>query len=151
MEVTDEFGRVVRWPSGTHLVSESTEADGAKQWTEADVWRTAGGSYVMRMRVIFRILHIDENCRRFGSNHIPRKATPADWSPCPDCDPRRTGTGKFGVTERCSVDVAESAADFIHMMKDQNGVISNFRRYLLAEISEQDEAVRDLWMVVDVA
>lgn len=151
MQIKDEFGRTVRFNGGTHLVSETTEAERSKQWTEADIWRTNGGAYVVRLVTVFRVLHVDRECRRFGNNHIPRPAIADDWFPCPDCDPTRSSIGKFGVVNRCAVDVADSPADLVHSMKDQNGVISNFRRYLLSLVSEQDKAVHDLWMVVDVA
>lgn len=147
--LTDEYGKRTRF-RGTRLVSETTDTEtGEKpQWAEFDVWKTQAGSFVIHRITNYRVRHLSDRCRRLGANLLPRTPTETDTSPCPACNPNNViepGRG-YGVEPRSAVDVAKNPSELIRMLASSDGSYSGLARTILAEISEQDSAVADLWM-----
>lgn len=149
MTLEDEYGKRTRF-RGTRLVGETTDTEtGEKpQWAEIEVWRTEAGAYVVQRTTHYRLRHLSDTCPRLGANLLPRRPTETDTFPCPRCNTRNTiepGKG-YGVAPRSAVDIARIPADLIRLLANNDGTYSGFTRSVLAEISEQDQAVADLWM-----
>lgn len=149
-QVTDEYGRRTVF-KGEKLASESTDSsDGSKpHWQDVDVWRTEAGSYVIRQTTHYRVRHTSDRCSRAeGYEIIP--STSLDTYPCPSCN--KAGAilqDGCAQADRIKVAVYEKPEDMIESLKF-GGRYSNLARTILADISEQDDAVDRLWNTVVV-
>lgn len=147
MHLTDSNGRVYTF-KGKHLVSESTDNGRVARWVDTDVWRTVGGAYVVLSAFQCRLVHTDVACTELWKDDISEIRVAG--IPCRVCDPEQR-TGRYGVATRHEVNLADSPGDLIHSLKDDNGRVSKRNQEVLAALSDEDEAVRALWMTVEVA
>jgi hypothetical protein len=143
----DEYGKRTKF-RGRMLAHATTDAADKPQWAELEVWRTEAGAYVVQRKTLYRYRHLTEACPRLGLNLLSRQATELDTYPCPRCNPQgeiEPGKG-YGVQDRSAVDIARTPADLIRLLANSNGTYSGFVRATLADISEQDRKVANLWL-----
>lgn len=148
--LTDDFGRRTTF-TGESLVAESTDtASGSKpQWIEVVVYRTESGNFVVQRTTHYRIRHLREMCPRAEGYDLV-DATELDTYPCPSCNkfdnPEARG---YAQSSRVNVDVYNEPQDFISSFQ-VDGRFSNLAKTILADVSEQDRRVDDLWNTVVV-
>lgn len=142
----DEYGRRTKF-SGTKLISESTDTSDREkpQWAEIEVWSTEGGAYVVTRATHYRTFHLASNCSKLG---IAVPSQPKDIIPCKRCN--RIGlveSGRyFGNMSRRNVDVIDTPGELIEHLKVE-GTHTGFAKAILADLSEQDDRIKDLWML----
>jgi hypothetical protein len=158
--IEDEYGRRATFVADM-LVTDTTDTEeGSKpRYVNLTVWRTKGGKYVVHTETHFRIWHLDENCRRAtreGAILRPAQAA-GDTFPCPTCHnrpaaPLGTGYGQVTRHKQSVYDSPQALIDGLRTVNNQTGEThhSRFAQSLLADISEVDQAVADLWMNVVV-
>jgi hypothetical protein len=147
---TDDFGRRTVF-TGDRLVSESTDSEaGTKpQWLEVIVWRTESGNFVVQRTTHYRIRHIRELCPRAEGYDLV-DATDLDTYPCPSCNKYNNLESRgYAQSSRISVDVYHDPQELIHSFQI-DGRYSNLAKTILADLSEQDTRVDDLWNTVQV-
>lgn len=148
-ELEDDFGRVTKF-DGDLLVSETTDTEDHRkpQWTDTDVYRTAGGQYVIWSNSQYRIRHLARCRKTAGYDLIP--AEDSDTFPCPVCNPDNL-PGGYGQLDRVKVEVCKTPEDLINWLSsinNNNGVRthSQYSQALLAKISDVDDAMHSAWM-----
>ena len=148
-EVTDSYGRRTVF-QGSLLISDTTDTDDERkpQWLDIDIWRTQGGSYVVQKAVRYRVAHAIATCGRLGGYEI-RDATEADTFHCPGCNPSGNLHSSWGQEPRIAVDVYSSPEQLIESLK-VDGKLTRLSRVLLADLSEQDGRIDELWNTVVV-
>jgi hypothetical protein len=149
LTLVDDFGRRTVF-TGKLLADEHSDTrDGHKpQWVEISVWRTQGGSYVVRRTTRYRVRHVREDCRRAeGYDLVP--ANGDDTYSCTACNKVGSSTGGYAQAPRISIDAYRSPEELIAGL-ETNGRHSNLARALLADLSEQDPAVDTAWNTVVV-
>lgn len=148
MTLIDDFGRRTVF-TGERLVSEHTDTSDERkpQWVEIDVWRTEGGSYIVRTATCYRIRHSSDQCAKAEGYEL-EPATVDDTYPCPACNKADT-PGGLGQLPRTTVEAYRTPQELIESFK-QNGSHTNFGRAILAEISDIDDAVDAAWNTVVV-
>lgn len=149
--ICDDFGRRTTF-HGEKLINESTDTvEGTKpQWLDVDVWRTKGGSFVVKRTIHYRVRHMSESCSRAeGYEIIP--ATVLDTYPCPTCWPKTYGdmSGGYGQADRITVEAYRTPEELITSFQ-LDGRYSNLARTILADLSEQDESIDAAWNTVVV-
>ncbi len=148
--IIDDFGRRTQF-RGTKLVDESTDtvAGSKPQWLEIAVWRTEAGNFVVQRHTHYRVRHMRDTCSRAeGYELIP--PTKLDTYPCPACNKAGVLEGGCAQASRISVDVYGSPQELIDSFRDAQGRYSQLARTLLADVSEQDDRVDELWNTVVV-
>lgn len=145
----DDFGRRTVF-TGVQLIDEHTDtSDGRKpQWLEIGVWRTEGGSFVVQRTTCYRIRHARENCPRAEGYDLV-EATKEDTYLCPLCNKNGELEGGYAQAARVSVNAYHSPQELIDSFR-LDGRYSNLARAILADLSEQDEAVDAAWNTVVV-
>lgn len=149
-DLEDDFERHTRF-TGTLLVEDTTDTDDERkpQWTVTRIYRTDGGRYVVWSEVNYRVRHASTNCRKLPPDDVLTAAKSDTW-PCPHCNPNGL-PGGYGQASKVKVDVCENPAQLIARLgsiNQQTGLRthSQFSRALLADISDEDEAVAAAWM-----
>ena len=145
--IEDTFGRRTQFV-GEHIVADSTNADNKPQWMDIDVWRTESGNFVVRRSTRYRVRHQLESCPRLTGMES-RTPVAADSYPCNVCNKDGILVGGWTQLDRTAVDAYCSPALLVDSFKI-NDRFSGLSRSLLADISEQDARVDDLWNVVRV-
>lgn len=146
----DDFGRRTIF-TGELLVEETSDtSDGRKpQWLEVDVWRTEGGSYVVRRTTRYRVRHSHSRCPRAEGYDLD-DATPEDTYLCPNCNKNGVLSGGLRQLPRITVDAYRTPQELIESFKQPGGGYSNLARAILAEVSDQDDEVHEAWNIVVV-
>lgn len=149
-DLVDDFGRHTKF-EGELLVEETTDTvDLSKpQWTDTEIYRTEGGRYVVWSEVQYRVRHHSKWCRRAQGYELKDAGDGDTWA-CPTCNREKT-SGGYGQESRVKLDVCETPEELVARLSSINSqtglrIHSQFSQALLAQISEKDEAVRDLWM-----
>lgn len=146
----DSYGRRTVF-KGELLVSDTTDTeDGRKpQWLDIDIWRTEGGSYVVKKAVQYRLVHNRQDCTRLDG-YETRQPGAEDTHPCRTCNPegRPVATG-WAQKSRVTVDVYRAPEELIESLK-VDGKWTRLSRALLADMSEQDDRIDRLWNTVRV-
>ena len=151
-EVTaiDSYGRRTVF-RGELLVSDTTDTeDGRKpQWLDIDIWRTEGGSYVVKKAVHYRVVHLSERCPRLEGYEI-RDPAADDTHVCRTCNPdERVMFGGYAQAARVTVDVYAAPEHLIDSLK-VDGKYTRLSRTLLSDLSKQDGRIDRLWNTVVV-
>lgn len=147
-QLEDDFGRRTLF-TGELLVDDHTDtSDGRKpQWVEVQVWRTEGGSYVVRRTTRYRVRHATDACPRAeGYELVP--ATEDDTYRCRTCNEHGT-VGGYAQAHRIVVDAYRTPQELIESFQI-DGRYSNLARAILADLSEQDADVNATWNTVVV-
>lgn len=143
----DDFGRRTVF-KGEQLLQEHTDtADGRKpQWVEVTVWRTEGGSYIVRRITMYRLRHARKTCSRAdGYELLP--ATPSDTYLCPTCNKGGSADEPgFAQMDRVTVEAYHNPQELIDSFQ-QDGRFSNLSRSILADLSDLDPVVDAAWNV----
>jgi hypothetical protein len=144
----DSYGRRTVF-KGELLVADTTDTeDGRKpQWLDIDIWRTEGGSYVVKKAVQYRVVHRLSTCSRLDG-YETRPAGPGDTFHCVTCNPEGRSTG-LGQESRVTVDVYRTPEELIESLK-VDGKWTRLSRTLLADLCEQDDRIDALWNTVVV-
>lgn len=146
----DSYGRRTVF-RGELLVSDTTDTeDGRKpQWLDIDIWRTEGGSYVVKKAVHYRLLHARQDCSRLDG-YSTRRPGPDDTHLCRTCNPQglAVSTG-WAQAERVTVDVYRLPEELIASLRVE-GKYTRLSRTLLADLSELDDRIDRLWNTVVV-
>lgn len=144
--ITDDYGRKVVF-DGELLVSDTTDTPDRRkpQWVDLDIWRTNGGSYVVKRAGRYRLVHTREDCSRAEGYALTRATA---TFPCASCNPGGALTG-WVQEARVTVEVYTKPQDLIDSMK-VDGRYSRFSRSVLAELSDQDEDIDKLWNTVTI-
>lgn len=146
----DSYGRRTVF-RGELLVSDTTDTDDGRkpQWLDIDIWRTEGGSYVVKKAVQYRVAHDRENCARLDGYTL-RTASLDDTFACPTCSSGGVpAIGGWAQEARVTVDVYREPEQLIESLK-VDGKWTRLSRTLLADLSEQDDAIDRLWNTVVV-
>lgn len=145
----DDFGRRTVF-TGELLVDEHTDtADGRKpQWLEVGVWRTEGGSFVVRRTTRYRIRHSADTCTRAEGYDLTPADNVADTYACPACN-KSDRPGGWAQLPRITVDAYHTPQELIESFQ-QDGRYSNLARSILAELSDQDSRIDEAWNTVVV-
>lgn len=147
---TDSYGRKTVF-RGELLVSDTTDTDDGRkpQWLDIDIWRTEGGSFVVKKEVHYRLVHSRETCPRLDG-YATRQPTREDTHGCRTCCPDGLplGTG-WAQESRVTVDVYREPEDLIASLRVE-GKYTRLSRTLLADLSEQDDRIDRLWNTVVV-
>lgn len=145
----DDFGRRTVF-DGDQLIDETTDTEDARkpQWVEIGVWRTEAGRFVVQRTTRYRVNHVVQACPKADGYELV-EATKADSYPCPVCNKGGTFTGVWAQAPRISVDAYSTPQELIESFK-LDGRYSNLARAILADLSEQDEAVNAAWNTVVV-
>ena len=147
---TDSYGRRTVF-KGELLVSDTTDTDDRRkpQWLDIDIWRTEGGSYVVKKAVHYRVLHARENCSRLDG-YETRQPGADDTHLCRTCNPdgHRVARG-WAQEPRVTVDVYRLPEELIESLK-VDGKYTRLSRVLLADLSELDDAIDARWNTVVV-
>lgn len=148
-ELSDDFGRRTTF-TGTKLAGESTDtASGSKpQWQDVDVYRTQAGKYVVSRTTHYRIRHTSDRCSRAEGYELI-DATVLDTYPCASCNTARSMEGGVAQADRINVIAYDTPAELIKSF-EADGKYSNLARTILADVSEQDDAVDAAWNTVVV-
>ena len=150
IEVYDSFGRRTVF-RGDQLVSDTTDTDDRRkpQWLDIDIWRTEGGSFVVKKAVQYRLVHATRGCRR-AEGYDLRPAGRGDTHPCPACTPEALPpAGGWAQQPRVMVDAYRTPEDLIESLK-VDGKFTRLSRALLADLSDADERINALWNTVVV-
>jgi len=146
----DDYGRRTQF-TGTQLLSEHTDTPDQRkpQWLEVVVWRTEGGSYIVRRTTMYRIRHAREACSRAdGYDLLP--ATPMDTYPCNTCNKGgSTDEPGYAQNDRVTVEAYHNPQELIDSFQ-QDGRYSNLARSILADLSEMDPQIDSAWNTVVV-
>lgn len=145
--VTDTFGRRTSFV-GELLVADSTNADNKPQWMDIDVYRTESGNFIVRRSTRYRVRHQLEGCPRLDGFE-QRTPTAADTYPCNVCNKDGILAGGWTQVDRTAVEAYMSPDSLLDSFKI-NDRFSGLSRSLLADISERDARVDDLWNNVQV-
>ena len=145
--ITDTFGRRTQF-TGEHLVGDSTNTDSKPQWMDIDVWRTESGNFVIRRSTRYRVRHQLPSCPRLDGFE-QRTPTAADNYPCTVCNKDGILAGGWTQVDRTVVDAYRSPALLVDSFRI-NDRFTGLSRSLLADISEMDARVDDLWNTVQV-
>lgn len=145
----DSYGRRTVF-RGELLVSDTTDTDDGRkpQWLDIDIWRTEGGSFVVKKAVHYRVRHVRENCHRLDGYQV-RPATDDDTFHCPTCNPGSELDGRYAQEARVTVDVYREPEELIASLR-VDGKYTRLSRTLLADLSELDENIDRLWNTVVV-
>lgn len=142
----DELQRKIQ--QGANAMQVLREAGIKPQWLDVTVWRTAGGSFVVERTTHYRVRHTSDMCTRAeGYELIP--ATSLDTYPCPTCNKDGILEGGCAQADRINVDAYTTPQELIQSFQ-QDGRYSNLARTILADLSEQDERIDELWNTVVV-
>lgn len=147
--LVDDFGRRTVF-TGEPMINEHTDtSDGRKpQWIEISVWRTEGGSYVVQRTTRYRIRHSRDTCSRADGYELVEPGE-GDTYLCPSCNKNGKLEGGHAQAPRITVDAYHTPADLIESFQ-QDGRYSHLARFILADLSEQDDAVDAAWNTVVV-
>lgn len=147
---TDSYGRKTVF-RGELLVADTTDTeDGRKpQWVDIDIWRTEGGSYVVKKEVRYRLVHARENCSRLDG-YTTRAPGDDDTHPCRTCNPEgRIVRPGWAQESRETVDVYRTPEELINSLRVE-GKHTRLSRTLLADLSELDDRIDAIWNTVVV-
>lgn len=145
----DDFGRRTMF-TGVQLIDEHTDTSSGNkpQWLEIGVWRTEGGSYVVRRTTRYRIRHDRDTCPRAEGYDLV-EPTEDDTYLCPTCNKGGTLEGGYAQADRISVEAHHHPQDLIDSFR-LDGKYNNLARAILADLSEQDERIDECWSTVVV-
>jgi len=149
-DLVDDFGQHTKF-EGELLIDDTTDtAERRKpQFTDTEIYRTAGGRYVVWQETLYRVRHLSCTCpRASGYDLVP--ADEDDTWPCPSCNPDGR-PGGYGQRSRIKVDICETPQELIMRLSTINQMTnlrthSTFSRALLARVSEVDAPLREAWM-----
>lgn len=144
----DTYGRRTVF-RGELLFSDTTDtADRHKpQWMDIDVWRTEGGSFVVKKDVQYRVVHARRSCPRLVG-HTPVDPDEEDTVGCQSCSPEGPpSSGGWAQESRVTVDAYRTPEELIESLKVR-GEYTRLSRTLLADLAEQDDRIDRLWNTV---
>lgn len=146
----DDYGRRTVF-TGELLVDEHTDTPDSRkpQWVRVRVWRTEGGAFVVERTTSFRIRHARRNCARAGGYEL-FDAEAEDTFLCTECNKNGAPVGGYAQGDRVTVDVCHTPQDLIANFKADGERFSNLSRAVLADISNQDSRVDEVWNTVVV-
>ena len=147
--VHDSYGRRTVF-KGEKLVSDTTDTDDNRKprWIDIDIWRTEGGSYVVRRATHYGLVHASKSCLKLDGYEI-RQPDADDVHACNSCNSSGQLTGGWAQASRITVDVYRTPGELIESMKFK-GEHTRLSQSLLAELSAQDERINALWNTVVV-
>lgn len=161
------YDRVLRFTG--ERIAHATNRRGADEdqirWTEVDIYRTAGGHYVLHKVGKSRVYHAGP---RMCSGTMGKKTTSkqvslwapervVDLAPCPVCKPGSYADHHIVVVEqdRGVTFTSKSAAGVVESAhnQDSDGVtyLTKVAERALAEASEVDDQIRDAYRVETIA
>lgn len=146
--VEDSYGRRTVF-QGDLLIDDTTDNGDKPQWLDIYIWRTEGGSFVVRKDVQYRVIHARRNCARLDGFET-RPVDDEDTIPCHICNPEgRIIRPGIAQEARITVDVYKEPEELIEGLKAK-GEWTRLSRSLLAQLSEKDERIDRLWNTVEV-
>lgn len=119
------------------------------RWTEIEMYRTAGGKYIVHKIGRSVVAHRpNEKC----TSGLAGVGDNRHWLPCPRCTPNlRTKMQFVYEADRHTVHVSDSARGAVESCYTQDGdkvaYLTYPARQLLAEVSQIDEDVKTAFMV----
>lgn len=142
---------------GVLLSSSSSRRNNSPRWVEFELYRTAGGQYVLS-RVGRSTCYHRAECAVVGRNRIElldRSALSSGSTPCWDCRPDDTDDLVAPEQPRFWAQVSETPAGVVSSLYkfDDEGTryLTHVAKRLLADAARQDAAIRAIFLREHVA
>lgn len=165
------YDRLVRFRGEriAHATSRTGQDSSRIRWTEVDIYRTQGGSYLVHKVGKSRVFHGGSSpCSKTGGKRTTARQVHynlsgeevMDLTPCPVCKPGELlslppHTAIYVEQDRATVHTSSTAAGAVESARsvDSDGVvyIPRVAERALREASQSDPALREAFMVEEVA
>lgn len=150
MHVVRDGQRQLRF-EGELLAQSSSKSNGRTRWVEFELYRTAGGQYVLS-RIGRSLYYHDPGCSVVSRNRIPVESygeIDPELLPCESCQPHPVSQLDDVCPEqpRYWAQVSETSEGVLTSLYkfDDSGTryLTNVAKRLLADAAAKDDAIRD--------
>lgn len=138
---------------GTKIASSSSRGSNPR-WVEFNLYKAYTGQYVVE-RIGKSMLFHSYDCELVAKNRlsgVPCEDVPANYVPCYDCRPSRMDPeGLYPERDRPDFQTCDKPKGVIKYLeqKDNDGLryLTNVARELLAEASEEDDGIYNVYII----
>jgi len=138
---------------GTRIASSSSRGS-QPRWVEFNLYKADTGQYVVE-RIGRSIVFHSYDCKRVAKNRlsgVPCEDVPSSFVPCYECRPSRMDPeGLFPERDRPDFQTCDTPKGVIKYLEqkdpDDLRYLTNVARDLLAEASEEDEGIYNVYII----